>query len=65
MTKIGIIGGSGLDNPAILKQPEKHLVNTKYGETTSPLLCGEIEGVEVAMIARHGPQHTYAPTGVN
>jgi len=38
MSKTGIIGGSGLENPEILESPlEKH-VATPYGEPSSILL---------------------------
>ena len=65
MIKIGIIGGSGLDNPDILKDSEEASVNTQYGPPSSPLTCGTIEGVEVAILARHGKDHSIHPSGVN
>jgi len=65
MRKIGIIGGSGLDDPDILKKPKEITVNTPYGSPTSVLTCGEIEGVDVVLIARHGKDHSIYPTGVN
>jgi len=65
MTKIGIIGGSGLDDPKILAETGEITVSTPYGEPTSPLTIGEIKGVKVVILARHGRQHTYPPTQVN
>ena len=65
MAKIGIIGGSGLDDPKILKGPKEIEVNTKYGKPSSPLAIGKIEGVDVVIIARHGKKHTITPTNVN
>lgn len=65
MIKIGIIGGSGLDDPKILRNAKDIKVSTPYGEPTSPLTIGAIDGVEIAMLARHGRQHTYPPTQVN
>ncbi len=65
MTKIGIIGGSGLDDPKILKNSKETTVATPYGEPSSPLALGVIEGVEVVMLARHGREHTVPPTQVN
>jgi len=65
MVKIGIIGGSGLDNPDILKDARDLLVSTKYGEPSSPLKLGKINDVEVVLIARHGRKHTITPTNVN
>jgi len=62
---IGIIGGSGLDNPAILSNPRDEQVQTKWGEPHSPIRIGYIGGVEVALVARHGREHTVTPTHVN
>lgn len=65
MVKIGIIGGSGLDDPKILRNAKDVKVSTPYGEPTSPLTIGAIEGIAVVMLARHGRQHTCPPTQVN
>ena len=65
MVKIGIIGGSGLDNPDILKDAKEINVETPYGPPTSSLTCGAIEGVDVAIIARHGRDHSIYPSAVN
>ncbi len=65
MIKIGIIGGSGLDDPKILKGPKEIVVSTPYGPATSELTCGEIDGVEVVIIARHGKDHSIYPSKVN
>ncbi len=65
MKKIGIIGGSGLDDPKILRDSKESKVSTPYGEPSSPLTIGVIEGVEVVMLARHGRQHSLPPTQVN
>ena len=63
--KIGIIGGSGLDNPEIIKDPVTREVETEYGLPSSPLLLGKIEGVEAVILARHGNKHQFSPTEVN
>lgn len=65
MIKIGIIGGSGLSNPDILKNPSHVPVETPYGPPSSSLTCGAIEGVEVAILARHGRDHSIYPSKVN
>lgn len=64
MVKIGIIGGSGLDNPDILQNAKDIQVITPYGETSSPLKTGTIAGVDVILLARHGREHTIPPTEV-
>ena len=65
MIKIGIIGGSGLDDPQILKDPQELSVDTPYGQPSSPLTIGKIDGVEVVILARHGRKHQFSPTQVN
>lgn len=65
MTKIAIIGGSGLEDPAILKNATELKIDTPYGPTTSDFKCGTINGREVAILSRHGRQHTIPPTQVN
>ncbi|RIK99776.1 MAG: S-methyl-5'-thioadenosine phosphorylase [Proteobacteria bacterium] len=64
MVRVGIIGGSGLDDPAILKDAKDESVATRWGEPSSPLRRGAIEGVECVLLARHGRQHTLPPTHV-
>jgi 5'-methylthioadenosine phosphorylase len=61
---IGIIGGSGLEDPKILKNSKDIEVNTKYGKPSSNLKIGEIKGVKVCLISRHGRGHEIPPTQV-
>jgi len=65
MVKIGIIGGSGLDNPDILEDAKDIEVDTPYGKPSSSLKVGKIKGVDVVLLARHGRDHTIPPTQVN
>ena len=65
MAIIGIIGGSGLDNPDILKDAKDEVIATLYGAPSSPLKHGTIDGVKVVLIARHGREHTITPSNVN
>lgn len=65
MAIIGIIGGSGLDNPDILESPRDVEVTTPYGDPSSPIKRGRIEGADVCLLARHGREHTIPPTQVN
>lgn len=65
MIKVGIIGGSGLDDPDILQSPQEVKINTPYGPPTSTLTTGVIEGVDVAILARHGRDHSIYPSKVN
>ncbi len=65
MIKIGIIGGSGLDNPDLIKDFKEIEVNTPYGKPSSKLVVGKIGNKEVVILARHGKKHELSPTGVN
>lgn len=65
MKRIAIIGGSGLEDPSILKNPGEKMVKTPFGETSSSFKTGEINGVEVVILSRHGRKHTIPPTQVN
>lgn len=65
MVKVGIIGGSGLDNPDILENGIDINVETKYGKPSSPLKTGKISGVDVVLLARHGRNHEIPPSQVN
>ncbi len=65
MVKIGIIGGSGLEDPNILKDAKEIEVITKYGGPSSKLALGKIGGVDVVILSRHGRTHSISPTNVN
>ncbi|KPP62285.1 S-methyl-5'-thioadenosine phosphorylase-like [Scleropages formosus] len=63
--KIGIIGGSGLDDPDILEGRVEKYVDTPYGKPSDALIVGKIKNVECVLLARHGRQHTIIPSNVN
>lgn len=65
MIKIGIIGGSGLDNPNILKDDKDISFDTPYRPTSSHLKQGTIHNIPVILLARHGRNHSIPPTQVN
>lgn len=65
MIKIGIIGGSGLDNPEILQDFKELDLETPYGKPSSVITCGKLSGVDVCIISRHGKKHEITPTHVN
>jgi len=63
--KIGIIGGSGLDDPNLLTNFTEQDVFTPYGNPSSKITQGKISGVEVCILARHGKKHEIPPSQVN
>src|SRR3990167_6682486 len=65
MVKVGIIGGSGLDNPELLQNFQEIEVETKFGKPSDNLILGTLGNVEVVIIPRHGKRHKISPTGVN
>jgi 5'-methylthioadenosine phosphorylase len=65
MTKIAIIGGTGLENPEILENAVSFEMETPYGKTDAPVRTGRINGEEVYLFSRHGTHHQIPPTHVN
>jgi len=63
--KIGLICGSGLDNPDILEQREEKFVKTPFGAPSDALVIGRIQGVDCVILSRHGRDHTIMPSNVN
>ncbi len=57
--RVGIIGGSGLY--ALLEGGHDVEVETPYGAPSSPITVAEVDGVEVAFLARHGRGHELPP----
>ena len=62
---LGIIGGTGLTRLDNLNITRRQIARTPYGEASQPLIFGEIAGVEVVFLARHGGGHTIPPHAVN
>ncbi|MFA6268837.1 MAG: S-methyl-5'-thioadenosine phosphorylase [archaeon] len=60
---IGIIGGTGLEDPQILSDAKDTTVATPYGQH-SPIRVGKINGIEVALLSRHGYLHEIPPSSV-
>ena len=65
MKPVAIIGGTGLDNPAFMRDAECVEIETPYGTPSAPILRGTLAGREVALLARHGREHTIPPTQIN
>ena len=63
--EIGIIGGTGLYDPKLLKNIKEVTVETPYGPTSDSITLGEMEGKKLAFLPRHGKRHTIRPTDVN
>ena len=63
--KIGVIGGSGLYAMDGLEVREERALETPFGDPSDPYVIGEIDGVGVAFLARHGRGHRISPSELN
>lgn len=60
--KIGIIGGSGLYQMPELENVREQAVDTPFGKPSDAFIIGELDGVTVAFLPRHGRGHKILPT---
>ena len=60
-TRICIIGGSGLYKMEGMTEVEKVKVSTPFGEPSDAIILGNLEGVRVAFLPRHGEGHRISP----
>ena len=61
---VGIIGGSGLYQMDELKHAQEHQLDTPFGKPSDVVVTGEVDGVVVAFLARHGRGHRLIPSEV-
>lgn len=63
--RIGIIGGSGLGQAlGQLTHGQEHSLDTPFGKPSGAIVTGELNGVPVALLARHGAGHVHSPSKV-
>ena len=67
MTKavLGIIGGSGIYDLPGLENKRQAPMQTPWGEPSSELHYGEISGLPVVFLPRHGKGHRLPPSAIN
>jgi 5'-methylthioadenosine phosphorylase len=61
--RIGVFGGSGFYK--FLDNVEEIEVDTPHGQPSAPISVGEIGGVTVAFLPRHGHKHQLPPHRIN
>ena len=62
---IGIIGGTGLGEAlGAFGKSETHDLETPFGRPSAPIVTATIDGVPVALLARHGEGHLLPPSRV-
>lgn len=63
MKKIGIIGGTGVYDPAILQDPREVEITTPYGAVT--ITEAKLDGEDLVFMNRHGRGHSIPPHKIN
>ncbi len=63
--EIGIIGGTGVYDPAFIQDGREIKVFTPFGETSDMITVGSFKGRQIAFIPRHGKGHKIPPHRIN
>src|SRR5687768_16249662 len=64
MTMLGMIGGTGLDDPPALTDVETVHPLPPFGLPNSPMALGTPGALRLAFLARHGQGHVHSPSDV-
>lgn len=64
-TTIGVIGGSGLYEMEGLQNVESVAIETPFGVPSDHYVTGELQGVRLVFLPRHGKGHRLLPSEVN
>lgn len=66
MTKVlGVIGGSGIYEIDGMENGQWISVESTFGEPSDDLLIGEVDGLKVVFLPRHGRSHEHSPSKIN
>jgi 5'-methylthioadenosine phosphorylase len=63
--RIGMIGGSGFDDPDFLTEVSRVKKGTPFGHLSSDPIVGRAGDIEVVLLSRHGHGHRIMPSQVN
>ncbi len=63
--QIGIIGGTGVYDPELLKEARQVEIETPFGKPSDKITLGVYEGKLIAILPRHGSDHRFSPSLVN
>jgi 5'-methylthioadenosine phosphorylase len=64
-TCLAVFGGSGVYEMPGLSIEEEREVETPWGRPSGPVTIGELNGVRVLFLSRHGKGHTVPPSSLN
>ena len=62
--KLGVLGGTGLYDMDGLSNIREIALTTPYGNPSDAITIGELEGVEIAFLPRHGRGHRLLPSEI-
>src|SRR6201997_1059137 len=62
---LGIIGGSGIYDLPGLRKVRSKAIKSPWGQPSAPLRVGEIAGLPVVFLSRHGQGHRHSPSDIN
>jgi len=62
---LGVIGGSGFYELPGLDKVQTKAIASPWGEPSAPLLIGEIAGLPIVFLSRHGKGHRLSPSDIN
>jgi 5'-methylthioadenosine phosphorylase len=62
---VGVIGGSGLYDIEGLTGLEEVRLETPFGSPSDAFMTGELDGVKMVFLPRHGRGHRISPTEIN
>ena len=62
---LGIIGGSGVYDIDGLQNKEWRAVESSFGQPSDKLLFGELNGLQLVFLPRHGRGHVLSPSDIN
>ncbi|MAN62392.1 MAG: S-methyl-5'-thioadenosine phosphorylase [Parvibaculum sp.] len=67
MTKtiLGVLGGSGVYDFPGLENERWERVESPWGEASDELHFGELDGVQLVFLPRHGRGHVHSPSSIN
>ncbi len=63
--KIGVIGGSGLYDMDELTNIDEIFIKTPFGSPSDAYILGDLQGIKIAFLPRHGRGHLLLPSEIN
>ena len=63
--KLAFIGGSGIYNLDILSEVIEHDLISSFGQPSSKIIEGQINGNSIFFLSRHGVGHSLSPSEIN